>query len=165
MMDNKFTSPNNLAISGGSNGGLLVGAVAVQKPDLFRVVDCAVPLLDMLRYHKLSIANTWAVEYGSSENPEQFKYIYKYSPYHNINGNTNYPAMLITTSENDSRVDPMHALKMVARLQEVNPNGEPHLLLIKKASGHTGGTTITENINQLSEKMAFLMGKLGMNYG
>jgi len=164
LIDNNFTSPNNLAISGGSNGGLLVGAATVQKPDLFRVVDCAVPLLDMLRYHKLSIANTWAVEYGSSENPEQFDYIYKYSPYHNIKKNTNYPAMLITTSENDSRVDPMHALKMVAKLQEVNPKGEPCLLLVRKGSGHTGGTTITDNINQLSEKLAFLMDKLEMNY-
>lgn len=164
LIDNKFTSSDKIAISGASNGGLLVGAVAVQKPKLFRVVDCAVPLLDMLRYHKLSIANTWAVEYGSSENPEQFEYIHKYSPYHNIKESTNYPAMLITTSENDSRVDPMHALKMVAKLQEVNPNGEPHLLLVRRASGHTGGTTITDNINQLSEELAFLMNELEMHY-
>ena len=164
LIDNKFTCSDKLAISGGSNGGLLVGAVAVQKPELFRVVDCAVPLLDMLRYHKLSIANTWTIEYGSSENPEQFGYIYKYSPYHNIKEKINYPAMLVTTSENDARVDPMHALKMVAKLQEVNPNGEPFLLLVRRDSGHTGGTTITDKINQLSEKLAFLMDKLKMHY-
>ncbi len=164
LIKNKFTSPNKLAISGGSNGGLLVGAVTVQKPKLFKAVDCAVPLLDMLRYHKLSIANTWVVEYGSSENPEQFEYLYKYSPYHNIQNNVNYPSMLITTSVNDARVDPMHALKMVAKLQEVNSKGEPVLLLIRKDSGHTGGTTISDNINQLSEELSFLMSKLEMNY-
>lgn len=152
-----------MAISGGSNGGLLVGAVTMQRPELFRVVDCGVPLLDMLRYHRLSIANTWAVEYGSSENPEQFGYIYKYSPYHNIKENVKYPAMLITTSENDARVDPMHALKMVAKLQEVNPNGEPIFLLVRKDSGHGGGTTISKMIEQVSEEIAFLMEKVGIN--
>ena len=163
LISNKYTNSKKLAIYGGSNGGLLVGAVAMQKPELFRVVGCAVPLLDMLRYHKLSIANTWAVEYGSSENPEQFKYIYKYSPYHNIKEDTKYPAMFITTSENDARVDPMHALKMVAKLQEVNPNGEPILLLVRKSSGHGGGTTISKNIEQTSEEAAFLMDKVGMD--
>ncbi|MFH0836513.1 MAG: prolyl oligopeptidase family serine peptidase [Candidatus Aenigmatarchaeota archaeon] len=163
LINEKYTSPKKIAISGGSNGGLLVGAVTIQRPELFRVVNCAVPLLDMLRYHKLSIANTWVGEYGSSEDPEQFKYIYKYSPYHNIKKNVEYPAILITTSENDARVDPMHALKMVAKLQEVNPNGEPILLLVRKSSGHCGGTTISKNIEQTSEEFAFLMKKLGMN--
>ncbi len=164
LIDKKYTNPEKLAISGGSNGGLLVGAVMVQRPNLFRVVDCAVPLLDMLKYHKLSIANTWAVEYGSSENSDQFKFIYKYSPYHNIKENIKYPAVLITTSENDARVDPMHALKMVAKLQEVNPNGKSILLLVRKGSGHGGGTTISKNIEQTSEEVAFLMDNLLMNF-
>jgi len=163
LIKEKYTNPEKLAISGGSNGGLLVGAVTMQRPELFKVVDCGVPLLDMLRYHRLSIANTWAVEYGSSENPEQFEYIYKYSPYHNIRENIKYPAMLITTSENDARVDPMHALKMVAKLQEVNPKGEPIFLLVRKDSGHGGGTTISKIIEQVSEKIAFLMEKEGIN--
>lgn len=164
LIENKYTSPNKLSISGGSNGGLLVGAVAIQKPNLFRAVDCGVPLLDMLRYHKLSIANTWAVEYGSSENPEQFEYLHKYSPYHNVKEGVDYPAMLITTSKNDARVDPMHALKMIARLQEVNPNGGPFLLLVRGDSGHRGGTTISNNINQISEELSFLMNELNMVY-
>jgi len=164
LIKNKFTNEKNLAIFGGSNGGLLVGAVAVQRPDLFKIVDCAVPLLDMLRYHKLSIANTWTIEYGSSENQDQFKYLYKYSPYHNIKNNVSYPTMLITTSENDARVDPMHALKMIAKLQEVNPKGDLFLLLVRKDSGHGGGTTISENINQISEELAFLMDNLNMEF-
>jgi prolyl oligopeptidase len=163
LINEKYTNPKKLAISGGSNGGLLVGAVTMQRPELFRVVDCQVPLLDMLRYHRFSIANTWAVEYGSSESLEQFEYIYKYSPYHNIRENIKYPAMLITTSENDSRVDPMHALKMVAKVQEVNPNGEPIFLLVRKDSGHGGGTTISNIIEQLSEEIAFLMEKVCIN--
>jgi len=162
LISQRYTNPKRLTISGGSNGGLLVGVATMQRPELFRAVDCAVPLLDMLRYHRLSIANTWAVEYGSSDDPEQFKYIYKYSPYHNVRENVNYPAMLITTSENDARVDPMHALKMVAKLQEVNPKGEPIFLLVRKSSGHGGGTTISKNIEQTSEEMAFLMERLGM---
>lgn len=162
LMNNNYTNSKKLAIYGVSNGGLLVGAVTMQRPELFRVVYCGVPLLDMLRYHKFSIANTWAVEYGSSENQEQFKFIYKYSPYHNIKENINYPAMLITTSENDARVDPMHALKMVAKLQEVNPKREPILLLVRKISGHSGGTTISKDIEQTSEEFSFLMEKVGM---
>jgi len=164
LIKNKYTNQSKLSISGGSNGGLLVGAVAIQRPKLFKAVNCRVPLLDMLRYHRLSIANTWAVEYGSSENPEQFEYLYKYSPYHNIKEGVNYPSMLITTSKNDARVDPMHALKMIAKLQEVNPNGEPFLLLVRGDSGHTGGATISKNINKISEEIAFLMNKLDMVY-
>ncbi len=163
LIKEKYTNPKKLAIYGVSNGGLLVGAVAMQRPELFRAVVCSVPLLDMLRYHRLSIANTWAVEYGSSENPGQFEYIYKYSPYHNVRKNVKYPAMLITTSENDARVDPMHALKMVAKLQEFNPNGEPIFLLVRKNSGHAGGTTISKIIEQVSEEIAFLMEKVDTN--
>ncbi len=163
LIKNKYTKPEKLAISGGSNGGLLVGAVMVQRPELFKVVNCAVPLLDMIRYHKFGYANIWSTEYGNSENPEQFKYLYKYSPYHNVVDGTKYPAALITGSENDARVDPLHARKMVARLEEANPNGKPILLLIRKSSGHAGGTTISSRIEQRSEEMAFLMDQLGMN--
>ncbi len=162
LIQNGYTCPEKLAISGGSNGGLLVGAAAVQRPDLFQAVDCAVPLLDMINYHRFGLANIWAEEYGSSENPEQFKYLYKYSPYQNIVAGTDYPAMLITGSENDARVDPLHARKMVARLQEADPNGRPILLLVHKASGHGGGTTLSVQIAQRAEEWAFLMHELGM---
>ncbi len=163
LIVSKYTNPDRLAISGASNGGLLVGAVAVQRPDLFRTVDCGVPLLDMVNYHKFGLANFWAEEYGSSEDPEQFKYLYAYSPYHNVHDGVDYPAMLITGSENDARVDPLHARKMVARMQEADPDGEPIVLLVRKASGHSGGTTISMQIDQAAEERAFIMHQLGMN--
>lgn len=162
LIENKYTNPEKLAISGGSNGGLLVGAVAVQRPELFKVVNCAVPLLDMIRYHKFGLANIWAQEYGSAEDSVQFEYLLKYSPYHNVKAGTDFPAMLITGSENDARVDPLHARKMVARIQEADPNGQPVLLLVRKASGHGGGTTISVHIEQAADRWSFLMNKLGM---
>ena len=162
LIKNKYTNPEKLAISGGSNGGLLVGAATVQQPELFKVVNCAVPLLDMIRYHKFGYANIWTEEYGNADNPEQFEYLYKYSPYHNVKNGTDYPAMFITGSENDARVDPLHVRKMVARMQEANPNGEPILLSIEKESGHGGGTTLSAQIEQSAEYWAFLMYFLGM---
>jgi len=104
LIDNKYTNPEKIAISGGSNGGLLVGAVTVQRPELFSVVNCSVPLLDMLRYHKFGPARYWISEYGSADNPEQFEYLYEYSPYHNIIEGTDYPAILFSASGNDARV-------------------------------------------------------------
>jgi prolyl oligopeptidase len=162
LIENKYTNPQKLAISGKSNGGLLVGAVTIQRPDLFRVVVCSMPLLDMIRYHKFGYANIWTTEYGSSEDSVQFQYLYKYSPYHNVIDGTKYPAILIIGSENDARTYPLHARKMIARLQDANPNGEPHLLLIRKASGHGGGTTLSVQIEQTADRLAFLMHKLKM---
>lgn len=162
LIEGEYTRPERLAISGGSNGGLLVGAVAMQRPDLFGVVRCAVPLLDMLRYHKFGLANIWAEEYGSAEDPDQFRYLRAYSPYHNVDDGTGYPTMLITGSENDARVDPLHARKMVARLQAANPDGQPILLQIHQASGHGGGTTLATKIEQSADGWAFLMHALGM---
>jgi prolyl oligopeptidase len=162
LIENKYTERDKLAIGGGSNGGLLVGAVVVQRPELFKIVYCAVPLLDMLRYHKFGYANIWAEEYGSAEDPEQFKYLHEYSPYHNVIDGTDYPAMLFVGSENDARCYPLHAMKMAARMQEANHSGEPILLLVRKKSGHGGGTTITESIEQQAEVWAFLMDKVGL---
>ncbi len=162
LIENNYTNPEKLAIAGGSNGGLLVGAVMVQRPELFKVVYCGVPLLDMIRYHKFGPARFWINEYGSSEDPEQFKYLYEYSPYHNVKGGTDYPAIIITAGENDARVHPLHARKMTARLQEANPNGEPILLLQRKKSGHHGGTTLSVQIEQHADIRAFLMEQLGM---
>lgn len=162
LIEKEYTRPERLAISGGSNGGLLVGAATVQRPELFQVVNCAVPLLDMLRYHKFGLANIWTEEYGSADEPDQFPYLYAYSPYHNVVDGTHYPAMLITAGENDARVDPMHARKMVARLQAASASDEPILLLVRKESGHGGGTTISTQIEQTTDVWAFLMDKLGM---
>jgi prolyl oligopeptidase len=162
LIEHKYTNSDKLAIGGGSNGGLLVGAVVVQRPDLFKVVYCGVPLLDMLRYHKFGYANIWAEEYGSAEDVDQFAYLVKYSPYHNVIDGTEYPTILFVGSENDARCYPLHARKMVARMQEANPNGEPILLIIEKKSGHGGGTTISERIGQRADIWTFLMDKLGM---
>ncbi len=162
LIENKYTNPSKLAIEGGSNGGLLVGAATIQRPELFKAVVCAVPLLDMIRYHKFGLANIWAEEYGNAEDSEQFKYLYKYSPYHNIIDGTKYPMMLFIGGENDARVDPLHARKMVARMQEANPDGEPILLFIRKASGHGGGTTLSIQIEQYADVWAFLMDNLDM---
>ncbi|MCP4229378.1 MAG: S9 family peptidase [bacterium] len=157
-----YTCPGKLAIRGGSNGGLLVGAVTVQRPELFAVVSCTVPLLDMIRFHKFDFANVWTEEYGSPDDPDDFKYIYKYSPYHNVVDGADYPAMMITASENDARVNPLHARKMIARMQESDPDGEPILYRIQRDSGHGYGTTLSALIEQYAEEYAFLMYRLGM---
>ncbi len=165
LIDNKYTNPAKLAISGGSNGGLLVGAVAVQRPELFKAVDCSMPLLDMLRYHKFGFANIWKVEYGSADNPEQFEFIYKYSPYHNVKEKTAFPSMLITGSENDSRVDPLHARKMVALLQDFDTDPSEHVMLfIEKDTGHIGGATLFSYIKNASRSWSYLMDKLEMEF-
>lgn len=157
-----YTNTHRMVISGGSNGGLLVGAVMMQRPDLFNAVDCSVPLLDMIKYHKFGYANIWAGEYGSSDNQDEFKYLIKYSPYHNIVDGTVYPAMLVTCSENDSRVDPMHSRKMIAKLQDIGLGG-PFMLQVQSESGHIGGTTLTVQIEQVADKLAFLMYYAGIN--
>jgi prolyl oligopeptidase len=163
LIDNNYTNPDRLAIRGGSNGGLLVGVAAIQRPELFRAVCCSIPLLDMLRYHKFSIGKLWIEEYGNPENPDDFKFIYQYSPYHNVQAGASYPAMLFIASINDSRVDPLHARKMAARMQSVASNGNPVLFLIQRDSGHAGGTTISARIEQASNAWAFLMDALELN--
>ena len=117
LIAEKYTDKNHLAIQGGSNGGLLMGAMITQRPDLFRAVVCQVPLLDMLHYQDFQIAKLWIPEYGSSENPDQFKWLYAYSPYHHVKPGTEYPAILFMTADTDTRVDPMHAKKMAAEMQ------------------------------------------------
>ena len=117
LIAEKYTDKNHLAIQGGSNGGLLMGAMITQRPDLFRAVVCQVPLLDMLRYQDFQIAKLWIPEYGTAENPEQFKWLYAYSPYHHVKAGAEYPAVLFMTADTDTRVDPMHAKKMTALMQ------------------------------------------------
>lgn len=162
LIEKGYTSSDRLAIRGGSNGGLLVGAALTQRPDLFAAVLCEVPLLDMIRYHQFGFANIWESEYGTAENSDQFAYLLKYSPYHNLKENVRYPSTLIIAGENDARVDPLHARKMIAELQRIDPNGKPHLLLVESQAGHTGATTVSAKIQQKVLRLGFMMSQIGL---
>ncbi|HEY3284219.1 MAG TPA: prolyl oligopeptidase family serine peptidase [Armatimonadota bacterium] len=164
LVKERYTRPDRLAISGGSNGGLLVGAAEVQRPDLFGAVVCAVPLLDMVRYHLFGSGRTWIGEYGSSENPEQFKALYAYSPYHHVRAGTRYPATLMLSADSDDRVDPMHARKFAAALQTATTGG-PVLLRVERNAGHGGADLIKATVERLADQYAFLLQYLGMNAG
>ncbi len=157
-----YTRPEKLALQGGSNGGLLVGAVITQRPDLFRAGVCQVPLLDMVRYHQFSIARLWIPEYGSADDPEQFQILHAYSPYHRIREGTAYPAMLITAAESDTRVDPLHARKFGARLQAANGSQHPILLRIETRAGHGAGKPLTKVIEEQTNVWSFLFQQLGI---
>jgi prolyl oligopeptidase len=163
LVAQKITAPDRLAISGRSNGGLLTGATLTQRPDLFRAVICGVPLLDMIRYHKFRIAQLWIPEYGSSEDPEQFKWLYAYSPYHHVKDGVRYPAVLIHTAESDTRVDPMHARKMTARLQAATAGTGPVLLRLENKAGHGAGKPLGKVIEQLTDEWSFLFSQLGLS--
>lgn len=162
LIDNKWTSPAKLAIQGGSNGGLLVGAAVTQAPELFRAVICAVPLLDMVRYHLFGSGKTWIPEYGSAEDPEQFKTLYAYSPYHRLVEGTRYPALLMLSADHDDRVDPMHARKFAAAMQHATASDAPVLLRIEKNAGHGGADAVKQAVEQNADTFAFLEAQLGM---
>ncbi len=165
LIENGYTSPEHLGIAGGSNGGLLVGAAVTQRPDLFAAAISAVPLLDMIRYQDFLMARYWIPEYGSSEDPNQFAYILKYSPYQNIKPGTKYPAMLITAGENDARVHPMHARKMAAALQAAtasDPETKPILLWVDYDSGHGAGKPLHLRVRDVVDQRLFMMWQLGM---
>jgi prolyl oligopeptidase len=165
LISNGWTRPERLAISGGSNGGLLVGAALTQRPDLFKAVVCSVPLLDMLRYHLFRIARLWIPEYGSADDPEQFKWLYAYSPYHRVVKGTKYPAVLLMTGEADSRVDPLHARKMAALLQDATGSEQPILLRVETKAGHGAGKPLSKVIEESSDSWSFLFWQLGVAYG
>jgi prolyl oligopeptidase len=166
LIGEKYTDTDHLAIQGGSNGGLLMGAMITQRPDLFRAVVCQVPLLDMLRYQNFQIAKLWIPEYGSSDNPEQFKWLYAYSPYHRVKAGTEYPAILFMTADTDTRVDPMHAKKMAAEMQDEAKNGasqtRPILLRIESKAGHGAGKPVTKQIEEFTDVYSFLFWQLGV---
>jgi prolyl oligopeptidase len=162
LIENGYTSRERLAISGGSNGGLLVGAALTQRPDLYRAVVCRVPLLDMLRYHEFRIAKLWIPEYGSAEDPDQFQWLHAYSPYHRVQEGVPYPAVLLTTAESDSRVDPMHALKMAARLQATSSADHPILLRVESKAGHGAGKPLSKTIDEQTDIWSFLAWQLGV---
>ena len=160
-----YTSPERLAIQGGSNGGLLMGAAITQRPALFRAAVCAVPLLDMLRYHRFQIAKLWIPEYGSADDAAQFEWLAAYSPYHHVRDGVRYPAVLLLTGESDTRVDPMHARKMAARLQAANGSGHPVLLRVERKAGHGAGKPITKQIEESTDIWAFVCEQLGVGGG
>jgi len=159
-----FGSSAHLAIQGGSNGGLLMGAAFTQRPDLFRAVVCQVPLLDMLRYQHFQIAKLWIPEYGTADDAAQFKFIHAYSPYHHVKPGTLYPAILFMTAESDTRVDPLHALKMAALLQTQASNGDdrPILLRVDSKAGHGVGKPITKLVDDAVDVWSFLFSQLGV---
>lgn len=163
LMKNNYTNPSKLAIRGGSNGGLLVGAAMTQRPELFQAVVCAVPLLDMVRYQNFLVARFWVPEYGSAENPEQFKYIYEYSPYHRVKKGTKYPAVFFTTGDGDTRVAPLHARKMTALMQASTGSDRPILLHYDTKAGHSGGLPVNKQIDDTTEELCFLFWQLGIN--
>jgi prolyl oligopeptidase len=157
-----YTDRDHLVIEGRSNGGLLVGAALTQRPELFRAVVCQVPLLDMLRYHKFLIARLWIPEYGSADDPEQFQWLYAYSPYHNIKGSTAYPAVLLATAESDTRVDALHARKMAARLQAATSADRPILLRLETQAGHGAGKPRAKLLDELTDVWSFIFWQLGL---
>ncbi|MGB9405700.1 MAG: prolyl oligopeptidase family serine peptidase [Candidatus Acidiferrales bacterium] len=159
---NGYTNPKKLAIAGGSNGGLLVGAALTQRPDLFQAVVCAYPLLDMLRYQKFLDGQFWIPEYGSADDAVQFKYLYAYSPYQNVKKGTLYPAVLFVTGDGDTRVAPLHARKMAARLQAATAWDRPILLLYDTKSGHSGGRPLNKQIEEGTDILSFLYSQLGV---
>jgi prolyl oligopeptidase len=158
-----WTSRDHLAISGGSNGGLLMGAAVTQGPELFKAVVIEVPLLDMVRYHLFGSGKTWVPEYGSADDAAQFKALYAYSPYHHVKPGTAYPAVLLSSSDHDDRVDPLHARKFTAALQAATSSDAPLWLRIQRNAGHSGVDQVKARVEQAADTYAFLMWQLGMN--
>lgn len=165
LVANKYSQPSRLAVRGGSNGGLLVGAVMTQRPDLFAVAIPQVGVMDMLRYHRFTIGWAWAVEYGNAEKSEaDFRNIYAYSPLHNLKPGTCYPATLVTTADHDDRVVPAHSFKFTATLQDAQACAKPTLIRIETKAGHGAGKPVSKQIEEAADIWSFIMYNLGMEY-
>jgi prolyl oligopeptidase len=162
LIEEGYTRPEKLAIQGGSNGGLLVGAAMTQRPELFGATLPSVGVMDMLRFHKFTAGRFWIDDYGSADDPEEFEALYAYSPYHNLEAGTAYPATLVTTADTDDRVVPGHSFKFAARLQETHAGPEPVLIRIETRAGHGGGTPTSKIIDKVADEWAFLVETLGM---
>jgi prolyl oligopeptidase len=162
LIAEKYTNASKIVAMGGSNGGLLMGAIATERPDLYKAIICMVPLLDMLRYEKFLIARYWIPEYGTAENEADFRWLLKYSPYQNIRRGINVPTMLVTAGENDSRVDPIHAKKFVAALQNNPGQINPVILHMDYNSGHGSGQATSQRIDNWTFIYEFVMNQLGM---
>ena len=163
LVNNKVTSPSKLAIGGGSNGGLLIGATMTQRPELFAAAVPQVGVLDMLRFHKFTIGWAWTSDYGSSDNPDEFKALVKYSPLHNIKPGTCYPATLITTADHDDRVVPAHSFKFGATLQAAQAGGNPVIIRIDTKAGHGAGKPTAKQIDEVTDRWGFLTRVLKMD--
>jgi prolyl oligopeptidase len=158
-----ITRPERLGIVGGSNGGLLVATAVTQRPELFRAALCLVPLADMLRYHRFRIGGLWTAEYGDPDDPVAFAWLHAYSPYHRARDGVRYPSVLLATAESDSRVDPMHARKMAARLQEAQSDPQrPILLRVESRAGHGAGKPVAKVVDEVTDELTFLFHELGM---
>jgi prolyl oligopeptidase len=165
LIANRYTRSPRLAMRGGSNGGLLIGAVMTQRPDLFGAALPAVGVMDMLRFQLFTVGRFWVDDYGSSDDPEQFKALYGYSPYHNLKPGTKYPATLVTTADTDDRVVPGHSFKFAARLQEAQAGDAPVLIRIESRAGHGSSTPTSKLIEKAADELAFLVKNLGMEKG
>jgi prolyl oligopeptidase len=161
LIDQKYTSPGHFAISGRSNGGLLMGASITQHPELFSAVWCGYPLLDMLRYQKFEQGPHWTTEYGSADKQKDFAWLYKYSPYQNVKPRSDYPAVMFFTGDSDTRVDPLHARKMTALLQFESKSGRPVLLHYSTTGGHSAGVSVNQQIQDDADQLAFLWTETG----
>jgi prolyl oligopeptidase len=157
-----YTDSGHLAIKGASNGGLLVGAFLTQHPELCRAAVCGVPVLDMLRYHLFDGGSLWVPEYGSADDPSAFQYLWRYSPYHRVRSGVPYPAVLLTTADTDTRVNPLHARKMAARLQAATSSGLPILLRTEHKAGHGFGKSVGQAVEELADTWTFLYDQLGI---
>lgn len=164
LIDKKYTNPSRLAVRGGSNGGLLIGAVMTQRPDLFKVAIPQVGVMDMLRYHKFTIGWAWVQEYGSSDKKEDFENLIKYSPLHNLKPGVAYPATLVTTADHDDRVVPAHSFKFAATLQADQAGNNPVLIRIDSKAGHGGGKPTAKQIEETADIWSFVMYNLGMTF-
>lgn len=164
LIDQKITSPQKLAIQGGSNGGLLVGACMTQRPDLFAACLPAVGVMDMLRFHRFTAGRFWVDDYGSADNPDEFQTLVRYSPYHNLRLGTHYPATLITTADTDDRVVPGHSFKFAARLQACQTGPAPTLIRIETRAGHGAGKPTSKIIEEIADQFAFLVKVLHMDW-
>jgi prolyl oligopeptidase len=162
LVEKRYTSPAKLAVQGGSNGGLLVGAVVNQRPDLFGAALPAVGVMDMLRFHHFTSGKAWVDDYGSSDDPEQFKALLAYSPYHNVKKGTRYPAVLVTTGDTDDRVVPGHSFKYAAAMQAAQAGPAPILIRIETRAGHGSGKPLSKRIEETADQWSFLCANLGM---
>ena len=156
LIANHYTQPRKIAIEGASNGGLLVGAAITERPDLFGAAVCGYPLLDMLRYQKFKVGSYWVTEYGSADDPKQFPYLLRYSPYQNVKKGTQYPAVMFMSGDFDTRVDPLHARKMAALMQASTGSDRPILLKYDTKSGHSGGKPVNQQIEDDADWISFL---------
>ena len=157
-----WTSPGRLAISGGSNGGLLVGAALIQRPELFAAVACSAPLLDMVRYERFGLGETWNDEYGRADDPTELGWLVAYSPYHHVVKRTAYPAVLFTVFDSDTRVDPLHARKMCAALQWATASDRPVLLRRERQTGH-GARSVRRTVELQADVLTFLADQIGLD--